>query len=528
MIGTELMPATDNSDFNVNLRLPVGTALPVTDETFSRIEQKLREIPGVQTVFATVGTGGWGNRPQPNEGQATVRVATGEAARGKERATEDVMADARRAIGSIPGGTVNINQFDLVARLLTGGDNIQLRIYGHDPDTLVRIGNQVLDEIRDVPGLGNPDLSWQLGTPELRVVVDRQKAASLGLSFSDIANTINTATGGTVATYYEEGGFSIPVRVQLQEEQRKTIEALGRIVLRAGQTQLTSQIALPRGQWIRLNQVASMEITNAPSEINRLNRERYISVSGRPVDRPVGDIVREIDQRLTQFELPTGYRFQWGGAQEQMSRNFGDLAIAVVMAIALIYMVLAAQFESFVHPFTIMLAVPLALVGVLLALFLTGRSFGMTAFIGLLMLVGIVVKNSILLVDYTNVLREQGMERTAAVLRAGPTRLRPILMTSGATALGMLPLAIGMGKGTETQVPMATAVIGGLLSSTVLTLLVIPVVYTLMDDIVERFRPSRPRGVVPVELEREEVVEPGQGRREVPGYRFQAQGEQGT
>jgi HAE1 family hydrophobic/amphiphilic exporter-1 len=274
--------------------------------------------------------------------------------------------------------------------------------------------------------------------------------------------------------------------------------------------------------------VARIQVADGPSEISRLNRERYIEVRGSPVDRPVGDIVKEIDQRVEKIQLPTGYRFNWGGAQEQMSRNFGDLAIAVLLAIALIYMVLAAQFESFVHPFTIMLSVPLSIVGVLLALFLSGRSFGMTAFIGILMLVGIVVENAILLVDYTNVLREQGMARTAAVLRAGPTRLRPILMTSGATILGMLPLALGLGKGTETQAPMATAVIGGLVTSTLLTLLVIPVVYTVLDDVIHRFRSTRPPAGRREEIETPEALEAPEPRREVPGYRFQAQGDQAT
>jgi hydrophobic/amphiphilic exporter-1 (mainly G- bacteria), HAE1 family len=524
MIGTELMPPTDNGDFRVSLKMPVGTALSITNTNATAMEQKLNKVAGVDTVFATIGSSGFSNRPMPHQAQMSVRLVMGEAAGGRERATADVMRDARKELGGIPGANVIISQFDLVARLLTGGDNIELRIFGNDAPTLIRLGRQVLDEIRTVPGFSNGDLSWQNSTPELRVVVDRQKAASLGLSFADIANTIGAATGGDVATYYEEGGFSYPVRVQLREDQRKTTEALGRIVLRAGQTQLTSQIALPRGQWIRLNQVARIEVAEGPNEISRLNRERYLSVTGSPVDRPVGDVVKEINQRLTKIKLPTGYRFSWGGAQEQMSRNFGDLALAVILAVVLIYMVLAAQFESLVHPFTIMLSVPLSVIGVLLALFLTGKAFGMTAYIGLLMLVGLVVKNSILLVDYTNVLRGHGMERTAAVLRAGPTRLRPILMTSGAAILGMVPLALGLGKGTETQSPMATAVIGGLITSTLLTLLVIPVVYTLLDDIIQRSRPTRPRPAV-VPDEAREPRASADPRREVPGYRFQSQSE---
>jgi HAE1 family hydrophobic/amphiphilic exporter-1 len=420
----------------------------------------------------------------------SIRLASGPG----ERPTDDVMRDARKKLGGVPGET-RVSQFDLVSRLLSGGDNIELQIYGRDTSELVRLARDVMEEVRPVPGLGNLDISWQPGTPELRVVVDRAKAAQFGLSFSDIASTVEAATGGAIPTWFEENGSQYRFRVQAIESQRATPEALDRILLRAGATQLTSQIALPRGSQIRLSQVAHVEVGGGPSEIARINRERYVSVNGAPIDRPVGDVIRDINQKIADYKLPPGYRFQWGGAQEQIQRNFADLTLAVALAILLIYMVLAAQFESLVHPFTIMLSVPLAVTGVMLGLFLTGRSFGMTAFIGLLMLVGIVVKNAILLVDYTNVLRAKGMDRDAAVLQAGPTRLRPILMTTGATILGMLPLAIGMGKGTETQAPMATAVIGGLTTSTLLTLMVITVVYTLLDDLTLRFRGGRSRRV---------------------------------
>jgi hydrophobic/amphiphilic exporter-1 (mainly G- bacteria), HAE1 family len=488
MIGTELMPTTDSGDFNVFYKLPTGTALAVTDGQSRTMEQRLRGIRGVQTVFATVGTSGFGNRTQPNQAQLTVRMASGEG----ERPTADAMRDGRRQVGSLPG-EVRISQFDLVSRLLTGGDNLELQIYGRDTAALARIARDVMERIRPIPGLSNLDVSWQPGTPELRVVVDRAKAASLGLSFADIADTVETATDGAIPTYYEENGSQYRFRVQAIASQRATPEALERLLLRSGATQLTSQLALPRGSQIRLSQVAKIETGGGPSEISRINRERYVAITGVPVDRPAGDVIAEIDARLAGYPLPAGYHFRWGGAQEQMARNFGDLTLAVALAIMLIYMVLAAQFESLVHPFTIMFSVPLAVVGVMLALFLSGRSFGMTAFIGLLMLVGIVVKNAILLVDYTNVLREKGIARDAAVLQAGPTRLRPILMTTGATILGMFPLALGFGKGTETQAPMATAVIGGLITSTMLTLLVIPVVYTMLDDLVGRFWDQGPR-----------------------------------
>jgi hydrophobic/amphiphilic exporter-1 (mainly G- bacteria), HAE1 family len=220
-----------------------------------------------------------------------------------------------------------------------------------------------------------------------------------------------------------------------------------------------------------------------PSEITRQDRQRYIAVTGTPTDRSPGEIQDDMQKALSGIHFPQGYYTDWGLNQKRRAEEFAGLGVAVVLAISLIYMLLASQFESFVLPLTVLLSVPLSAVGVILALFLTGRSFGLTAFIGLLMLVGIVVKNGILLVDYTNVLRGRGVSRNEAVLTAGPTRLRPILMTASATILGMLPIALALGKGSEVQAPMATAVIGGLATSTVLTLLVVPVAYTVFDDI---------------------------------------------
>jgi HAE1 family hydrophobic/amphiphilic exporter-1 len=491
MVGRELIPATDGGDFDVNLKMPVGTALSETNDAVKKIERITQDLPGVNSVFASVGTSGFGSRQLPNQARVTVRLHDGTPDEsGQVRTagpTAPVMARARQEIRGIPGGEVRVSQFDIVTRLLAGGnDGIELLIFGRDLPTLARLGQEALERVRDVPGLTNADLNWQPSTPEMQVRIDRKKAAALGLSFADIAGTVDTATGGGVATYYQEGGYEYPIRVQLREDQRKTPDDLRRIVLRSGTTQLSSQIALPRGQAVTLGQVAILEMGQGPSQITRRDRERFVAVTGMAADRPLGDIVADMEKRLAGWQMPDGYRWNWGGAQERMAQEFGDLLLALILAVILIYMVLAAQFESLVHPFTILISVPLSASGVILALFLTGRAFGMTAFIGLLMLVGIVVKNAILLVDYTNVLRRDGVKRDEAILRAGPTRLRPILMTTGATLLGMFPLALGLGKGSETQAPMATAVIGGLTTSTALTLLVIPVVYSLLDDLMVR------------------------------------------
>ncbi|HEY3415667.1 MAG TPA: efflux RND transporter permease subunit, partial [Armatimonadota bacterium] len=263
--------------------------------------------------------------------------------------------------------------------------------------------------------------------------------------------------------------------VQLPPELRKTIGGMANLFV--------SGSSGTAGRDVVLSQVATPIYGMGPSQITRQDRQRFIAISGMPQGRSTGEVQAEIGAKLKDFKLPPGYYWDWGTNQKRQAEEFSGMWLAVVLAIALIYMLLASQFESFIHPLTILFSVPLAATGVILGLFLTGRSFGLTAFIGVLMLVGIVVKNGILLVDYTNVLRGRGLKRDDAVLQASPTRLRPILMTASAAMLGMLPIAIGLGKGSEIQAPMATAVIGGLLTSTFLTLFVVPIVYTLFDDL---------------------------------------------
>ncbi|HEX2948368.1 MAG TPA: efflux RND transporter permease subunit, partial [Armatimonadota bacterium] len=352
---------------------------------------------------------------------------------------------------------------------------------GNDLDTLSSLSREVMRRIRSVPGLENVDVNWEEAMPEIQWQVDRQKSAQLGVAFSDIANTLNTATNGTTASYYQENGFQYPIIVQLPEAERKTIDTMSDL-------SITPSLGNATAQSVLLRQVAHPIYANGPNQITRQNRQRYIAVSGAPQGRSTGEIQADITRALADMQLPTGYYWDWGTSQKRQAEEFSGMGLAIVLAIGIIYMLLAAQFESFTHPLAILLSVPLAATGVILGLFLTGRSFGLTALIGALMLVGIVVKNGILLVDYTNTLRKRGLERNEAVITASPTRLRPILMTASAAILGMLPIALGIGKGSEIQAPMATAVIGGLMTSTLLTLFVVPIAYTLLDDVTNRHK----------------------------------------
>ncbi|HEY3376292.1 MAG TPA: efflux RND transporter permease subunit, partial [Armatimonadota bacterium] len=479
-IGTELLPQTDSGDFTVSIKLPPGTALAKTDEVMRQVEDIVSADPSVDTVFTTVGAGavrGPTTTSVPFQGSVTARLKD-----KRTRTTQQVITALRPQLARLPGIRASLAQFDLVTLLLSGGNqNVEVDIFGDDLGVLSSSASQVMARARTVPGLENIDINWQEAMPEVQWGVDRVKAAQLGVSFADIANTINTATNGTIATYYQEKGFQYPVVVQLTPGSRKTVAEMAEIMV------APSSPATP-GRAVILSQVAYPVYGLGPSEITRQNRQRYIAVTGTPQGRSSGEVQQDIQRALADLRLPTGYYWAWGTNQQRTAEEFSGLGLAVLLAISLIYMLLASQFESFLHPLTILLSVPLAVTGVILALFLTGRSFGLTAFIGVLMLVGIVSKNGILLVDYTNTLRKRGIERDEAVLTAAPTRLRPILMTASAAILGMLPLAIGLGKGSEIQAPMATAVIGGLFTSTLLTLLIVPTVYTLFDDLSGLFR----------------------------------------
>lgn len=504
-IGTEMMPQTDSGDFTVTVKMPVGTALSTTNAVMHQVEDTINHNPNVQTAFSAAGTTlslrGTTTALYPYMGSVTVKLKD-----QRKQSTAEVINDLRKQFARLPGVRALPNQTDIVTMIMTGGNqNVEVDIFGSDLKTLSSLAKEVMQRTRGIPGFEAVDVNWQESTPELQWKVQRDKAMQLGLNFSDIANTINTATNGNIASYYQEEGFQYPIIVQLPEQSRKTAAELATMPLSPSSPPAASGSSAPAGGsggMIQLRQVATPIYAVGPSEITRLDRQRYIAVTGQPQGRSAGDIQADIQKALGGMQMPQGYYWDWGINQKQRAEEFAGMGLAVVMAILLIYMLLASQFESFVHPLTVLLSVPLSAVGVILALFLSGRAFGLTAFVGLLMLVGIVVKNGILLVDYTNVLRGRGLNRDDAVLTAGPTRLRPILMTACAAILGMLPLAIGIGKGSETQAPMATAVIGGLMTSTLLTLFVVPTVYTLFDDLARFFRKDA------LDLARPELLEP--------------------
>jgi HAE1 family hydrophobic/amphiphilic exporter-1 len=495
MVGREQLPATDSGNLTVRVKLPVGTSIATTNSVMQQVEKVVQSDRDVETEIAGAGTGvglrggGGGGGGQANQGSVSIKLKD-----SRKTSTADVVKRLQAKLNSIPGVRPQVSSFDIVANILGGGtQGEEIDIYGADLPTLNTLANNAEDAVKDIPGLTNVDLTVADSTPEVQWKVDRDKAQTLGVSFQDVANTLAASTNGELSTYYQENGYQYPIYVQVPRNMRNSIEQLGDLAVIG-----TEKRPAP----VLLKQVATPVIGTGPNQIQRQNRQRYIGVTGTIQDRPQSEVEADITKALQKVQFPQGYYWAWGLQQQQRSQEYAGLGLSVFLAIALIYMLLASQFESFIYPLVVLTSVPLCTIGMVLGLFLTNRNFGLTAFIGLLMLIGIVVKNGILLVDYTSQLRARGMPRDEALLTAGPTRLRPILMTTLAAILGMMPLALGIGQGSEMYVPLATVVIGGLATSTMLTLFVVPTVYTYFDDLGRRFRKD------PRDLSRATMVEP--------------------
>jgi HAE1 family hydrophobic/amphiphilic exporter-1 len=490
-IGSELLPQTDTGNFTVNIKLPVGTALSVTNEDMKKVEKIILADTDVATEFSAAGTTlslrGTTTAQIGYQGGATVTLKD-----DRKHSTQQNIVEIQKGLAKIPGILAIVTPYDIVTQILTGGaTNMEVDVFGQDYAAVTKAAHVVQSKMQSIAGLDAVDLGVQESTPTMEFNIDRAKAATLGVSYNDIATAIDTSTNGNLASYYQELGFQYPIYVQVPEAQRKTGPQLMTMPITPSNANSSPSVngSVSNPTTITLGQIAKPAYVYTPNQITRINRQRYIAVTGRvSPGRSESEIQSQITKSLDGVNLGNGIYWDYGTNQKRRGQEFAGLGLAVFMAIALIYIVLASQFESYVYPLIVLCSVPLCGIGVVLALFITGRNFSLTAFIGLLMLIGIAVKNGILLVDYTNQLRAKGMSRDNAIVTAGPTRLRPILMTSSAAILGMLPLALQLGKGSETEAPLATAVVGGLFTSTALTLFVVPVVYTLFDDLARRFR----------------------------------------
>jgi HAE1 family hydrophobic/amphiphilic exporter-1 len=351
-----------------------------------------------------------------------------------------------------------------------GGERVEVEVRGHDIETADALARQVQAVIENVDGITDTKVSRETGSPEALVVIDRQKAADMKLTVSKIANMLQTVLSGTTAGQFRDGGDEYDIRVQLEQAEKKEIQEI-----------LDLPVTNAEGERVVLRNVVKIQPRRGPVLIERKDQQRVIYVTANFSGRDLGSVLADIRQGLATIPVPSEFSIVMGGDYEEQQKSFSELLTSFILALILVYMVMASLYESLRDPFVVMFSVPFALIGVVLILLITGSTFNVQSYIGCIMLGGIVVNNAILLVDHTNLLRRRdGMAMNDAIQEAGRRRLRPILMTACTTMLAMLPLAIGLGEGSEAQAPLARAVIGGLLSSTVITLVVVPLVYTLI------------------------------------------------
>ncbi|TDX37686.1 HAE1 family hydrophobic/amphiphilic exporter-1 [Halanaerobium congolense] len=466
-IGFEFMPSTDRGSFSVSYELPVGTALSRSNEVSTEIESVLMNIEEVKTIISTVGSGSQRMSTSTSSHLGIINVDLVDLAE-RDRSTAEVMEEIRQSI-NLPDVDLSVEEQQGFSG---GGAPVNVKLFGDDLDVLEQETAKATAAIEDIEGLREIDNSLSEGQPEYQIKVNRSIASRFGLNVSQIANTVRTAINGNTSTRYEVAGDEYDIRVRLQEDQ---IEQMSQV------PELNIQIA--SGEMIPLSRVASLEITEGPVEILRKDQERHSEITADIHGVDLGTVMDQIQSRLSELELPDGYRFSYEGEFADMQESFSSLGMAFGLAVILIYMVMASQFESLVHPFTIMFTIPLAVIGVIFGMYITNSIVSVASILGLITLAGIVVNNAIVMVDYINQLRRRGTERIEAIITAGTVRLRPIMMTALTTILGLLPIAMGIGEGSESTQPMGIVIVSGLTFATFLTLFVIPIFYSLVTDL---------------------------------------------
>jgi HAE1 family hydrophobic/amphiphilic exporter-1 len=469
-VGKEFFPASDQGLFFAMIDTPPGSTLPHTEQQIQKVESWMLNQPEVIGLFAAAGGTRPGSPPKSNQG---VMVGTLVPRGERERSVRDLMKDARARFDRIPG--VNVRIFDMS---MMGGGNSQgdfsVVLRGNlSLLDLDRLAGEIQRRLEAHGGFIEVDKSLKLGLPEVLVKPDREKAAALGVDATSLATVVRAMIGGMDVATFKEAGKRYDIRVRLEESDRTTPEAVERLYVRSNS-----------GEIVEMRNLVEIERRAAPSDISRTDRQRSVVISSNLEGLKLGDAV-QIAMAIGAEVLPEGATLELDGQAEAMREGFGQFVMALGLAILIIYLVLSMQFESFVHPLTVMLALPLAMFGALGGLWIFGMTLNLFSLIGILLLFGLVTKNSILLVDYANQLRGEGMEKVAAMSKAAPIRMRPVLMTALSMIFGVLPAALGIGPGAETRAPMAVATAAGMFSSTLLTLLVVPVFYIALDDGVE-------------------------------------------
>jgi len=477
-IKTALQGKWDRGDFNVGIETPVGSSLSRTREVVDEVEKFiLKEFKQENDAIITsigetaAGRGASSSTTEsPRLGGISVSLIDAEKRTRSMYEIQDIITDKFR---NYPGAKIKVEE----AFSISGKKPVEILIRGNDLDKLSELATNIKNKLEKVKGLKNLDLNYRPGAPEYKIRINRKKAADLGMGSGEVAQIMRILLSEDKVSTFREEGNEYDIFVQLPEKQRNSMNKLENL-----------KIVTPMGKQVPLKEIARVTPSFGPSNITRRDRSRYVSVQAdisgdRALSQVIGDVIPLVEEE----KFPTGYNWILAGEEQKRQEIFGEMFQVLFLAIIFVYVFLAVQFESFIHPFTIMMAVPLELIGVLGALYITGQTMTMFALLGIIMLVGIVVSNSIVLLDYILSRKRSGMSTRQAIMKAAPLRLRPIMMTAGTTIFAMFPLAAFPRPGSEMFQPLATGAIGGLLASTMLTLLVIPVVYSIFEDISEKF-----------------------------------------
>ncbi len=465
----EFFPQEDQSEFNIRVRAPLGSSLETTREILENIRAKIAGTPWIEYTFTTLGAD---ELKRVNEGAIYVKMVE------KEHRPEGLtqftgMAWARDRMADVTGAKVGV---EMVPRFAGGGrkwSDLQLELRGDDLVYLDNLAQTLMAKMRTIPGYLDVDCSYDKDKPEVNIYPKRDAAADMGVRPADIAATLRALIGGQDVAKFKAQGDRYDIAVRLTENFRNSPEIIPGLTIRSR-----------NGELVRLQGVSRVQTETGPVQIDRYNRSRQVTITANldKKNRVLGEAIEEMTAVLDKIKLPPGHYYGFAGMADNMREGVANMVFAFFLSLIIVYMLLAAQFESFIHPFTIMMALPLSIIGAVAALLLSQMTMSIYTMIGIIFLMGLVTKNGILLVDYISESRRRGMERREAILHAAPARLRPILMTTFAIVFGMLPIALGEGSGSESRASMAVAVIGGLIASTLLTLVVVPAVYTILDD----------------------------------------------
>jgi HAE1 family hydrophobic/amphiphilic exporter-1 len=481
-LGSELIPELIQGEFFTNIELPPGTRLEVTDRRVTQLGRSSESIDGVQTIYTIAGTsnqqGGSAGELRENVGQLTVTLQPPTSRTREEEAIaliRDAVDQANRRLGARPGNDQQATQPTIRAHFgrptfFSFRTAIEVEIEGFSLELIDRLADQAASLMKDIPGLADVTSSTEGGHPELQIRLDRNRLASYDLTVAGISDILRAVVQGEIATDITRSDRTIDIRVRAEERFRASARDLEDLT-----------VTIINGTMIPLSAVAVVQEIEGPAEIRRADGTRVALITANLAGRDLGSVSADIEKALDSMTWPSGYDWRLGGQEKEMQTSFGSMRLAIALAVFMVYLVMASQFESLLHPFVILFSVPFAVIGVLATMWLFGVTVSVVSLIGFVLLAGIVVNAAIVLVDYANQLRRSGMGKTEALGQAGRVRLRPILMTAATTVLGLLPMAIGLGEGSELRTPMALTVIGGMITSTALTLLVVPAVYSILD-----------------------------------------------